>query len=348
MATAVAQALRCGYPQATIAWAVGSWSRPVLAGNPHVDELVDAGLVGSGRYGLRDYGCLVRRLREGSFDLAVVLERSPLITLLPLLAGIPHRAGLDSEGRGFPLTIPVRLDWLHPQHEVDTYLDVVRALGLHVGDVRPTFYPSPEDQVWAEERLRELGLMRAPLVAIHPGGAVNPGMALLAKRWLPERFAALADRLVEAWGVHILLVGGPGDQPALDAVMAASKHRAVIYQSGPATLGQLAALYEHCCLVIGNDTGAVHLAEAVGTPVVMIFGPSDPRVYGPYHGAGISVRQDVGCAGRCFAPGRWIATTCDGRCISAVTVDDVWEALHAVWAVISTGGNSRQAPGRLG
>lgn len=341
MTTPVLSALRRGYPQAHITYAAGSWSRRVLEGNPNVDDLVDCGAVGSGPYRLADYWRLARELRRRRFDLAIVLDRSPALGLLPALAGVPYRVGLDSGGRGFAHTRRVVVDWAHPKHEAELYLDCVRALELPTTNPRLEFFPSAADRHWATEALAqypqspETGAQtpggQAPMVAIHPGGAANPGMTLLAKRWQPERFAAIADRLADVYGAHIILVGAPSDAEAADNVQRAMRRQPLVLV-GKTTLGQLAAVYECCLLMLGNDSGVMHLAVAMGIPVVAIFGPSDPRVYGPYSASSIAVRKDAQCAGRCFVPGRAIALHCDRRCIEAVTVEDVWEAVEKVLA----------------
>ena len=333
MATPVLAALRRGYPQARISFAAGAWSQSALKGNPNVDEMIDCGKVGSGKYGPGDYLALAGNLRRRRFDLAIILDRSPALGLLAFLAGIPHRIGLDSHGRGFAHTLRVPVDWEHPKHEADLYLDCVRALGLPVANPRLEFFPSADDRAFAADLLARLPdqdpASGARYVAIHPGGAANPGMTLLAKRWRPDRFAAVADRLVQTYGARIILVGAPSDAEAAGAV-AQAMHSTPLLLVGKTTLGQLAALYQRCALMIGNDSGVMHLAVAVGTPVVAIFGPSDPRMYGPYGPHSIAIRKDAHCAGRCFAPGRGLAIHCDRQCIEAVSVDDVWAAAQAL------------------
>jgi ADP-heptose:LPS heptosyltransferase len=236
MATPVVAALRRGYPGARITFAVGGWSRVGLAGNPNVDAFIDCGPVGSGRYRLADYLRLAQGLRRGHFDLAVTLDRSPAVGLLPFLAGIPQRVGLDSGRRGFAHTRRVAVDWQHPKHETELYLDCVRAIGLPVDDPRLEFFPSAADRAWAA------GIASSPaetrLVALHPGGAANPGMTLLAKRWNPRGFAAVADRIVETYGVRIVLVGAPSDAKAVEAVSELMRYHP-LNMSGQTTLGQL-------------------------------------------------------------------------------------------------------------
>ncbi len=326
MSTPTIVALRRAFPQARIDFAVGGWSRPVVEHNPRLDGLVDCGPVGSGPYSWADYRALVRRLRAGGYDACFVLDRSPLMALLPWLAGIPHRIGLDSGGRGFAHTVRVPVEGV--KHEAELYLDTVRAAGIEVVAPRLEFFPTETDRV-EMERILSAALSSfpsppSPLALIHPGGGANPGMTLSAKRWPPPRFAALADRLMAEAGATVLLVGGPGDEPLAEAVKGAMQHQPVDL-TGRLSLGQLGALCQRSRLFVGNDTGAMHLAVAVGTPTVALFGPSDPRMYGPFGAGHVALWHDMGC-NPCFVAGRFRADCARFRCIEAVTVDEVWAA----------------------
>jgi len=332
MATPSLRLLRRAFPHAQIDLAIGSWSRPAIFNNPNLDEIIDTGQLGGGYYPWADYLRLAWRLRRRRYDLAIVLERSVFATLLPALAGIPYRAGLDSEGRGFPLT--VRVPCSPQRHEADLYLDVAEAalktmrvpksddLAIEARGQRLEFYPTEEDKATVAGRFAD---KRRPLVAIHPGGAVNPGSVLLSKRWPSERFAAIADRLIECLGASVLLLGGVTDVEAVEAVRRQMRHPALILDPG-LSFGQLGAAIACCDLYIGNDSGPAHLAAAVGTPVVVVFGPTDPRVYGPYGGAGEAVWSGHACA-PCFSRGR-SAKCKQPECLREVSVDMAWSAIE--------------------
>src|SRR5262245_35582892 len=122
-ATPALAAIRRGYPGAHLTFAVGKWYTELTSGIPDADEILDCGSFGTpGRYGWKDVWRFSRTLQAGRYDLAVVLDRSPRVAVAPLLARIPHRAGIDSSGRGFALT--VRVPWDRPRHEVELMLDV--------------------------------------------------------------------------------------------------------------------------------------------------------------------------------------------------------------------------------
>jgi ADP-heptose:LPS heptosyltransferase len=243
--------------------------------------------------------------------------------LLPYLGGVPQRVGLDSQGRGFSLTVGVPVADL--KHEAELYLDTVRAVGVEVNDPKLAFYPTEEDRRYVNGILR--ADPEAPLVIIHPAGGSNPGMFLSAKRWPPQRFAALADCLIQQGGAKVLLVGGPDDGHIAATIKQAMQEEPWDL-TGRLTFGQLGALLERCDVFVGHDTGAMHLAVAVGAPVVAIFGPSDPRIYGPYSENSVALWHDVGC-NPCLLHGRWDAACRHFRCIEAVTVEEVWRAATA-------------------
>lgn len=323
MTTPVVAALRARYPRSAIHYAVGRHAAPAIAGHPDVQALVDAG-PGAGR-GRRATFELWRRMRAGRYDLCVVLERSPVFATLPLLAGIPVRAGIDSAGRGFALN--VRAPWDESLHEADLYLSVVSALGLPTDGHHLRFVPdsSAEERVDAWWHARRFA---GPVVAIAPGGGANPGMALPEKRWLPERFARLADRLHTAYGGAIVLIGGPGDREVCARVAGAMRAPALDL-SGDAPLADRGALLRRCSLYVGNDSGPMHLAVAVGCPVVGVFGPTDVSLYGPYRAVSRTVRRDLACS-PCFVHGHFPPCPNGHACMRWLTVDAVLDQCSAL------------------
>ncbi|HEV2125358.1 MAG TPA: lipopolysaccharide heptosyltransferase II [Chloroflexota bacterium] len=319
-ATPTLTALRRAMPQAKITLAVSKWFVELAAGVPDVDEVMDAGAFGTpGRYGWLHIWRFAQAIRKERFDLAVVLDRSPKVALAPWLAGIPHRAGIDSLGRGFALT--VRTPWDRPRHESDLMLDVAASLGITADDPHLQYVPSMEQATYADRLMQEWDLAsHFPLVMVHPGGASNPGMTMPSKRWPATKFAELADALVEETGARILVVGHGADAPIARQMRLSMKHPSVDLV-GQTTVGQLAALLQRCHLYVGNDSLPLHLSVAVGTPVLGIFGPTDPAINGPYNAPGTALVDEGACSqNRAFTPGPLQACP-NCACIERVTVD---------------------------
>lgn len=326
MTTPLLEVLQRQYPDAAITYVAGSWSKVIVEHQPTVSTIIDCGTVGiAGKYTMKDYFALARRLHRQHFDLAFVLDRSPMLTLLPWLAGVPRRVGPDSLGRGFSLTdrVPVSSSPTQLQHQAEIYLDLARAIGLPIDHPRMHFVPTEAERQ---------SILRSPRrqVAVFPGGGSNPGMDLTAKRWPLDRYTALVERLVRELDVQVLLIGGPSDAELTRAILAQVQlpHKdSVIDLAGKTSLGELAAQLEACALFIGNDSSPMHLAAAVGTPVLAIFGPTSPQEYGPYPpGEPDHVAVWKHPTGQpCFFLGK-MRECHNCTCMHSVSVEDVWEA----------------------
>lgn len=327
MTTPLLEVLQENYPGAQITYVAGTWSKTVAEHHPDVKTVIDCGTVGiPGRYRMKDYMKLAQRLRSQHFDLAFVLDRSPMLTLLPWLAGVARRVGPDSLGRGFSLTdrVPVSTSLEHLEHEANIYLDLARALKLKMDHPHMRFVPTEEEsQTIVRSERRQ--------VAVFTGGGSNPGMDLTAKRWPLERYREIVSKLVHELDVQVLLIGGPDDAKLNQALIAGLNvsEGTVIDLAGKASFGQSAAQIEACDLFVGNDSSPMHLAAAVNTPVIAIFGPTSPQEYGPYP---LDDPQHIALwhnpKGRpCFFLGK-MQPCADCTCMQAVTVEEVWNAVE--------------------
>lgn len=304
LAGAALASLRKGFPDAEILQLVGNWARPAAAGSPSVDGLLECGPVGTpGAYTLRQYVRTANRIRAQRFDTAVVLDRSPLMALLPWLAGISVRAGLDSDGRGFALNYrtPVRPG----RHEGELYLDVVRRIGLKA--VHPETWFQVPDAAAAKVRGLLAGRERPPgWLVLAPGGGVNPGARRLDKRWPPGGFVRVARRLREDAGLCPVLVGGASDADAVEAVRRGLCGGPLLDLSQRLDFGEVGALLALSGCFLANDSAIAHLGAAVGSGGAVIYTATDPRIYGP---------PGDGVARLVAAPGRDVA----GDAIAALT-----------------------------
>ena len=313
-ATPLVRELRRALPSAQLVFGVGKHSRAAVEHNPHLDGLLDTGPVGSGPYSTADYVALVRQVRAERFDACFVLERSALLALLPRLAGIPRTIGIDSGGRGFTLNVGVSARPARPESEL--YLDLLRAVGGRPESGALEFHPSPSAEVRVSELLA--AELPRPLVVVHAAGGANPGMVLARKRWPIGHFQKIVGRVQQAGGT-ILLVGAPTDRDVAADLIARG---GVVDLIGQLSLDELAALARRADVYLGNDSGPSHLAEAAGARVVMLFGPSDPLVYGPRSRSAIALTAGLPCS-PCFEAGR-VAPCANVLCMPSLSVERVW------------------------
>lgn len=318
-ATPVLHALREAFPHAYIAVLLFPSNRGILEGNSDVDELIVYPTMQQW-FGLRYFLGLYWGLRARHFDLSVDLSTFTY-WLTRLVAGIPQRVRLR-----FP-----PLWWLLPDqdptwkkvHAVYRYLEVLRPLGIEVLEPRLQLTVSDADRAFAEAYLLDQGVTAGTrVVALHPGGEGFRGL----KRWPRKRFAALADELVRRYGAKVVLLGGADEVELASAVAGAMVEKA-INAAGHTTLKQTAAIMERCELFIGNDSCPMHIAAAVGTPVVAIYGPSNPWNYHPFGAQHVIVSADLPCQ-PCFhlvgAVPLWGYSHCrNARCLEPISVDRV-------------------------
>jgi heptosyltransferase-2 len=310
------QRLKTRFPKAHLAIFVRDHLADLWKTFPYVDEVI-AFQQKRGWDGFSEDLRLGFSLAKKKFDVAVIFPRSFRSAYQLYLARIPIRLGYRDEWRSLFLTHGVpRTEDLLRVHRIHYYQRLIDALGLDERLEAPRIYLRDEDRNWARERLNKLGLLDGrPLIGMNPGATYG-----LAKCWYPDRFGELARRLEQKWKASVLLFGRPDEGLMTQEIL---KHlgEGGIDLTGKTDLLQLAAVLEHCRLLITNDTGTMHVAAAVGTPVVAIFGPTDPKTTGPWGEGHAIVKKEVDCS-PCL---KRVCPT-DHACMKKVTVDEV-EAL---------------------
>jgi heptosyltransferase-2 len=262
---------------------------------------------------------LSQSLKERNFDLAIIFPRSFRSAFQAYLARIPIRIGYQDEGRSLFLTHGIRrTEEIRRSHRVHYFQKLTDSLGQAEGSSSPRIFLREEDRKWAEQKLRDLGIQDGrPLIGMNPGATYG-----LAKCWYPERFGELGKRLFEKWKATVLLFGKEEERPIAKEILQHLKEGGIDL-TGKTHLLQLAALLERCQLIVTNDTGTMHVATAVGAPVVALFGSTDPSTTGPWGDGHIVIRKDVPCS-PCL---KRICPT-DHRCMELITVDEVEEAVN--------------------
>lgn len=260
---------------------------------------------------------LAAGLRERAFDAAILMQNAIEAAVIAFLARIPLRAGYNSDGRGLLLTHSVqRTEAVRRVHQSVYYLEMVRALGCRPAGSGTLLIPGTDHERLAGELLAGYGLQgHRPLVGMAPGATYGP-----AKKWFPERFSSVADRLVDGFSAHILLFGSPEDAETAAAVQARAKHP-MVDLTGKTGLREAMSLIGRCRLFISNDSGLMHVAAALGVPTVAIFGSTNPATTSPTGANHIIVHRDVACS-PCLKPD----CPTDFRCMDLIGTDDVYEA----------------------
>ena len=276
---------------------------------------------------------LVRSVRQKKFDLLVDLSLGWQFGAAALLAGIPKRVGFDFRGRGRFLTDRIPLQGFHNRPVQEYYLELLGPIGIPRPALpeTPTISVPASMQTQAEEHLRAWQIPAGKkLIGIVPGGGASWGPNALFKQWAPERFAQVADASAARHHAEILLLGDQQEsalcRQVADSMTVAPKLATQIH-----SLLLLAGLLKRCDLVIGNDGGAMHLAAAVGTKTVSIFGPVDGSVYGPSFNPEKHRIVSKGLACRpCYQEFRFPPCPWDNACLKQLDTGPVLEAADAL------------------
>lgn len=270
----------------------------------------------------------LREWRRRKFDLAVLFQNAFEAALIPFLAGVPIRLGYATESRQALLTHPLALpDWRSSRHEVFYYLYVVTALeqmlfgtsSVCEADPDASIQLSENRKVEAVDLLRAHGVREGELVVALCPGSINSR----AKRWPAEAYAALADRLIDT-NRQVLLIGSRDEADVSQDVTSRMRNRPVVL-TGKTSLDQITAVLSAVDLIVTNDTGPAHIGAALGRPTIVIFGPTNPLTTRPFSPVAEILRHPPDCA-----PCMLRDCPIDHRCMTAITVDEVFEHSHAL------------------
>jgi heptosyltransferase-2 len=316
------RAVRSAYPAAHIAVLARPWVADLYARESSIDEL----LLYSVRAGWRDARAKWKLARSLSrFDAAILLQNAFEAAAVAWLARIPIRIGYDSDARGWLLThpVPVPEPGEIPRHERYYYLELLRRAGIleelpRVDDIR--LEGSVAAGVEGARAFRERNVV-GDVIGVSPGAAFGK-----AKRWLPERFAQAAGRIAREHNAAVALFGSAGERQICEEIAAQLAGVPVLNLAGNTTLREFIALAAACRLFLTNDSGAMHVAAALGIPTVTIFGATNPAATGPAGSNAVIVREPVECS-----PCLLRECPIDHRCMTRVTVERVTQAAGELW-----------------
>ncbi len=331
------RALRERFPGGHLAVQIRANLAEILSGIPWIDEVLPL-TIRSGTPGIADRVRVAGELRRKRFGLAVVFPNSFDSALLPFLAGIPERLGYARDGRGPLLTVPVpATPEIRSMHQVRSYHALLRPLGIG-GEPGPVELEVPES---AAERA---GALLAELPGEGPVIALAAGSAYgRAREWPEEHFAALARILAERHGARFVLVGAPREVEQCRKVVALAgglpRGSAILITAGRTSPADLAALLARCDAFFGNDSGAMHVAAAVGIPTLAIFGSTNPvhtHPLGPRAEIFVSDRECSPCMARTCRFGHY-------GCLTDFTPEMVAARLESMGVFDGAGGAGASA-----
>ncbi len=315
------QALRRRYPHAEISVLARPWVAGLYAREPIADRVIPYN-VQPGVRGLAGDWRVARELRRQRFDAAILFQNAFRAALIVWLAGIPRRIGYNQDGRGFLLTgaIPAPRPGEVEEHESYYYLEMLRRAGIleAVPEVRAIQFDGAASARQAGRGLLAEAGLGDKVIGLSPGAAFGS-----AKRWFPGRFAEAAARVAGERGAAVALFGSAGERPLCDEVEAGLAAAGIRTRNfaGRTSLREFIDMTAACRLFISNDSGAMHVAAAVGVPVVAVFGPTDHVATSPKGPAFRIVREPVDCA-----PCMLRECPIDHRCMKRVGAERVAEA----------------------
>ncbi|MDI6889925.1 MAG: lipopolysaccharide heptosyltransferase II [Thermodesulfovibrionales bacterium] len=321
--------LRKAMPEARISLLVKPWVSPIFEKDPNVDEII---IYGAEYRGIIGKVKLSRMLNKKGFSSAILFQNAFDAAFITFLAGIKERVGYDRDGRGFLLTTAVSV----PQdegkvHQINYYLNLLKQIGVEAEYSEPYIYLSLDERLSARKFLQD---MKRPIVGINPGATYGS-----AKRWFPERFAEVTNWFIKDTNGSVVIFGGRNEVdiaqeieylfrrqqsnktlPPHPPLNKGGQEGGVLNLTGKTSLRELTSLISECDVFVTNDSGPLHIACAVGTPLVAIFGSTDPKLTGPVGYSNVVMSPNLSCS-PCFE------RTCksnDMRCMYAITSDDVY------------------------
>ncbi len=322
LSTPILEPLKRTFPNAFVTYLVSSQAKDIVDGNPYVDKVLtfDApwhfskGIVRD----MDNYSRLLRRLRSEKYDLVLDLEgNAKSIFLISYWSKIPNRVSRDWTGWGYLLTKTV--PWDKRKHMVENQADIARAVGVRV-DRYDMFIPvGPEEKEFVNHLFSLCGIKDSDLIV-----AISPGARRVTKFWPRERFAKIGDWLVRSYDAKVVITGAPNETAIAENVRDLMEEDAFVFAGKTRSLKHLVAVMEKVSLVIGNDSGPMHIAAAVRTPTVTLFSSGLPSEYKPYGDIHKVVQKgNLKCRPcterKCVRP--------EGPCMELISVEDVKAAV---------------------
>ncbi|HXX57636.1 MAG TPA: lipopolysaccharide heptosyltransferase II [Thermodesulfovibrionales bacterium] len=316
MTVPAVKSLREAYPDSEISMLLKPSVAPLFEKDPRIDEII----LYEERY--RGIGklWLSYLLRKRDFSKAILFQNAFDAALLAFLAGVPERIGYDRDGRGILLTKRIPCDDDDRKiHHIRYYLNLLEAAGIRSNYSDPWIYLSLDERLSARKTLSPL---KGPILGINPGAAYGS-----AKRWFPDRFAEVANWFIKDTRGSVVVFGGKHEVETAQEINKLIRDQEgdspVLNLAGTTSLRELLSLLSECDVLVTNDSGPMHIAYAVGTPLVAVFGSTDPVLTGPAGEGHVVLNAGLSC-GPCFER---VCGDEDMRCMYAISSEDVYHGI---------------------
>lgn len=330
------RALKLANNNSKITLLVKPWVSPLFEKDPNIDEII---LYEDEYKSIAGKLRLSKILRAKKFCMAVLFQNAFDAAMLAFFAGIPERIGYSRDGRGLILTKKIEFDDNSKKlHHIDYYLNLLDRSGFKTKKNQPWLYLTIDERAEARNRLGDL---KRPVIAINPGATYGS-----SKRWHPERFAEVAERVIHELNGSVVILGGPSEIGIAEEIIKAIEDKKIrsyenkilnnatsqlpnfstsqlLNLAGKTSLRELAAIISECDLLVTNDSGPMHVGYAVGTPIVAIFGSTSPEHTGPIGKNDITIKKDVECS-PCF---KRECQKNNLKCMDLITADEVFESI---------------------
>jgi lipopolysaccharide heptosyltransferase II len=328
LSSAALREIRQGFPQAEITLVVGPWAKDIARNLPFYNHLIVhrcfffSFFRGDKKIRLREELKFLKKIRQTKYDLGIDL-RGDLLSIIPLfLSKTKFRFARAGRGGGFLLTHSVKWDRTKIKHEKNKALKLVEALGIPIKNRDLELDIQQEDIRYVKRYLSEKGISQSDFIV-----SIAPCSLFYWKSWRPERFAKTASMIDKNYNAKVILIGSREEKDVLDKVQRMADCR-VINTAGQLSLSQVAALINLSAVFIGNDSGLIHIAAAVKTPMIQLFGPGQPEVFGYRDNRSIILMK-----GDClYRPCR--ERDCKNKqdwCMDKISVEDVMEAFEEIY-----------------
>ena len=313
--------LREAFPTARIDLMLEPFSGQVLEGCPYVDRMIPFEFRTIHTYSKRSqrgkfagYVHYWGMIKDQHYDAVFVLKRSLSSALLALLAGVPRRIGFATEGRGLLLTDPVR--YRQDQHEVENFLNCLRVLDIPIGSKELELWPSREGDLKVSSLFAAAGWKRGDLKII-----VHTAASLPAKQWPLDRFAEVMRSVKQKFNARFVYTGAQNDAALYQEIEKQGPFGG-LNLCGITTVRENLSVYRESHLFFGVDSGPLHMAAAVGIPVVALFGPTDDRKWGPWGEGHTVITKKLSCH-----PCKPHKCT-DNQCMKEISAEEALEAVE--------------------